>query len=288
MRVRQVPVQHLAQIDDEAWVDPQRRPYVCDGVAFVPVRDGYPHDQVLPHRAPYTGRGFSLVGTIAVLHGREPTGAEIEEIQAWINPTGILWIRSYQGPERIPVVTVMAGKSGEVCHRELGVSYFLDPAQVMFSQGNRSEKERLMRMTKEGERVADMFAGIGYFTLPVARSGGRVHAMEINPVAFRYLEKNTAANRLEDRVTTGCGDCRDLLSGTYDRVIMGHFESPLMLGHAVSHTRPGGMIHLHSTGNRPPLLPREFHDAGCKVETMRRVKKVGPHRWHYVLDVRVG
>lgn len=287
MRVRQVPVPDLGHIDGEAWVDQQRRPYVRNGVAYVPVRDGYACEQVLPRRAPYTGRGFYLVGTIAILQGTEPTDAETAAIQAWKNPSGILWIRSYRGAERIPDVRVMAGTSGEVCHRELGISYYLDPAQVMFSQGNRSEKIRMMQVTGEGERVADMFAGIGYFTLPVARAGGRVHAMEKNPVAFRYLEKNIAANRLEDRVTAGCGDCRDLLDGRYDRIIMGHFDAPLMLDHAISHTRPGGTIHLHAAGAHPPLLPEGFPGTLCEAGTMRRIKKVAPHSWHYVLDVRV-
>ncbi len=45
-----------------------------------------------------------------------------------------------------------------------------------------------------------MFAGIGYFTLPVARAGGFVHAMEINPVAFDYLQKNIVLNKLSGMV----------------------------------------------------------------------------------------
>lgn len=287
MRVRQVPVPDLPGIAGEAWVDPGRKPYVRDGLAYVPVRDGHQYSSVLPPRARYSGRGFFLVGTIAVLQGREPTDTEIAALQAWKNPSGILWIRSYEGTERIPDVRIMAGKSGEVCHRELGISYFLDPAQVMFSQGNRTEKKRMMQLVRESERVADMFAGIGYFTLPVARAGAHVHAMEKNPVAFRYLEKNIRANGLEDRVTAGCGDCRDLLSGLYDRIIMGHFDAPLMLTHAVSHTRSGGTIHLHTTGTHPPALPGGLTHACCEVETIRRIKKVAPHRWHYVLDVRV-
>jgi tRNA wybutosine-synthesizing protein 2 len=168
----------------------------------------------------------------------------------------------------------------------MGMVFWLDPARVMFSKGNRGEKVRMMGLIRKEERVADMFAGIGYFTIPAARSGARVHAMEINPVAFRYLCRNIRENRVDSLVTAGCGDCRDLLSGYYNRVIMGHFESPALLGSALSHTLPGGIIHLHLTASGHPEIPgtyrRQLELAGC-----RRIKKVAPHTWHYVLDLKV-
>ncbi|MDD4137480.1 MAG: SAM-dependent methyltransferase, partial [Methanoregula sp.] len=89
-----------------------------------------------------------------------------------------------------PRTELLWGTAGEVRHRESGYTYILDPQNVMFSMGNRNEKTRIARLIRAGsgnERVADMFAGIGYFTIPMAGAGARVHAMEINPVAFGYL-----------------------------------------------------------------------------------------------------
>ncbi len=288
MRVRRVPVNDLRERGGEEWRERTRRPYVSNGIAYVPVKDGYPADADLPPRVPYKGRGFYLVGTIAVLHGREPTDEEVREIEAWKNPTGIIWVRSYRGKERIPDIRILSGTSSEVCHRELGMSYWLDPARVMFSQGNREEKRRMMQEVRPGERVADMFAGIGYFTIPLATSGAAVHAMEIHPVAYRYLVRNVRENHLDDLVSTGCGDCRDLLSGAYDRIVMGHFDAPLILDAAFDHIREGGMIHMHSAGRRPPVIPEQYRDR-CRDEgSVRRIKKVAPHTWHYVLDMRAG
>ena len=93
-----------------------------------------------------------------------------------------------------------------------------------------------------------MFAGIGYFTIPVAGSGARLHAMEINPVAFGYLKRNIRENGLSDHVEPSLGDCRDLLTGTYDRIIMGHFDAASMLQSALLHVHAGSIIHLHSIG----------------------------------------
>ena len=288
MRVRQVPFKDLRTIAEEEWWERDRRPYVSDGIAYVPVKDGYPADSELPPRIPYNSRGFYMVGTIAVLHGREPTNDEILEIETWKNPTGILWVRSYEGRERIPDIRILSGTSSEVCHHELGMSYWLDPALVMFSQGNREEKVRMMKSVRPGERVADMCAGIGYFSIPVARSGAAVHAMEINPVAYQYLLMNIRENHLHDSVVAGCGDCRDLLSGKYDRIIMGHFDAPLMLDAAVDHIREGGTIHMHAAGSRPPVIPEKYRDVCSDRGTVRRIKKVAPHKWHYVLDMRAG
>lgn len=288
MRVRQVPSGDLKKVAGAEWRMKGRSPYVCCGIAYVPVKDGYPADMELSPRNSYKGRGFYMVGTIAVLHGREPTDAEIREIERWKNPTGILWVRSCTGRERIPDIRVLSGNVSEVCHRELGMSFWLNPALVMFSQGNREEKIRMMKNVRPGERVADMFAGIGYFSIPVAKSGAFVHAMEINPVAHRYLLMNIRVNHLDDSFDTGCGDCRNLLSGEYDRIIMGHFDAPLMLDAAFDHIREGGTIHMHATGGKPPVIPQKFRDSCSDGGVVRRIKKVAPHTWHYVLDMRAG
>ena len=65
--------------------------------------------------------------------------------------------------------------------------------RVMFSSGNVDERVRMSKLKIEGECVVDMFAGIGYFTLPIAKyTGATVQAWEKNPVAYDYLKKNIA------------------------------------------------------------------------------------------------
>jgi tRNA wybutosine-synthesizing protein 2 len=286
MRSRQIPAELLSSVRDADWVDHTRRSYVEQGIAHVPVKEGYPCDTELPPTVSYQGRGFFMAGPIAIVQGKEPTEAEIDRIETWKKPDAILWIRSCRGVERIPDVRVLRGEPSEVSCREMGMVFRFDPCRVMFSQGNRTEKARMMRIIGGRERVADMFAGIGYFTIPAARAGARVHAMELNPVAYGYLCRNIRENRVESRVVPECGDCRDLLTGWYDRIIMGHFDSPAFLDIAAGHTLPGGTIHLHTAGSRHPEIPescrRWFSETG-----IRRIKKVAPHTWHYVLDLKV-
>lgn len=289
MRVREVRTERLGAVRGADWVDLTRHPYVEGETAWVPVREGFPFDGEIPERHEYTGRGYFMLGDVAVMHGDRPTNEDVEGLVRFRQPRGVLWIASLAGVTRTPVTEVLWGSAGEVCHKEEGYTYYLDPSQVMFAQGNRDEKMRMARIIREGPagaRVADMFAGIGYFTVPMAGSGAEVHAMEINPVACAYLERNIAANGLAGRVQVSCGDCRTCLSGTYDRVVMGHFDAVTLLPAVFSHVRAGSVVHVHSIGNATAAIHECAEGAGFSPSIqVHKVKKYRPHAWHLVQDV---
>ncbi len=233
-----------------------------------------------------------MMGDVAVLHGRMPSDKEIKGIINFRHPKGILLIHSLNDCTRTPDTKILYGEVGDVQHKENGFTYVLDPQRVMFAQGNREEKRRMAECVKRSghpERVADMYAGIGYFTIPMAGSGAFVDAMEINPVAFEYLKKNIFINNLSDHVQASCGDCRNLLSGVYDRIVMGHFDSLPVLPLALRHVRQGGVIHLHSCGTIGSEIRSLLAGAGFSAEIhVHKVKKYRPHTWHMVWDIVVG
>ena len=289
MRVRAVLKEKLREIANEDWIDRTRKPYTVGEIAWVPVRKEDTCECEIPPRIRYRGKGFFMVGDVAVIHGEKPSQKEVDEIAGFRHPRGILWIESLHDAIRTPKTQILWGNAGEVMHHENGYIYFLDPGKVMFAQGNRSEKMRiaeLVRRKEPGERVADMFAGIGHFTIPMAGSGAQVHAMEINPVAFDYLNRNICENGLSGRVNSSIGDCRDLLTGTYDRIVMGHFDAISMLPSALLHVREGSVIHLHSIGTVELLIKEHVEDAGFYATIqVHKVKKYSPHTWHMVQDV---
>ncbi|MFA5332381.1 MAG: SAM-dependent methyltransferase [Methanoregula sp.] len=279
----------MGDIQTLDWVDPDRRSYVRDGIAWVPVKKGFSFEREIPDRHSYDGRGFFMLGDVAVIHGKKPDPQEIEEIVRFRHPRGVVWIEALEDITRTPRTELLRGDAGEVRHRENGYTYLLDPQKVMFSQGNRLEKQRmaaLIRKSPAGSRVADMFAGIGYFTIPMAGSGARVHAMEINPVAFGYLKRNIAENNLLDLVEPSCGDCRNLLTGDYDRVVMGHFDAVTMLAPVFSHVSAGSVLHVHSIGDVSDKIRDAAKSAGfCASIEVHKVKKYRPYTWHLVQDV---
>ena len=291
MRVRAVPRERLSDIAGEDWIDPTRGSYAEGSIAWVPVRHGEPCEYELPKRKQYEGKGFFMVGDIAVIHGKKPSPAEVEEIVSFRHPRGVLWIKSLREVTRTPETEILWGEAGEVEHRENGYSYILDPAKVMFAQGNRNEKMRIARLIQDSdaaERVADMYAGIGYFTIPMAGSGASVHAMEINPVAFSYLERNIRRNGLSGRVDAVQGNCRDLLYGMYDRIVMGHFDALSMFSSVFPHVHERTVIHIHSLGTVEDTIHEIAEEAGFSATIhVHNVKKYRPHVWHVVQDVTI-
>ena len=289
MRVRAVRKEKFTEISTADWIDRTRNPYAEGDMLWVPVIASEPCGRVIAEQRRYHGRGYYMVGDIAVLHGREPTPQEIENIAGFRHPRGILWIKALQDITRTPETQLVWGSGGEVCHKETGFSYVLDPEKVMFSMGNREEKARIARMVENSprpERIADMFAGIGYFSIPLAGTGADVHAMEINPVAYGYLVRSIEANGLSGRITPSLGDCRQLLSGTYDRIVMGHFDAVTMLPDALRHAAPGSVIHVHSIGPVEEQVRVLVEGAGfCATIHVHKVKKYRPYAWHIVQDL---
>ena len=299
MKVRRVPKDTLGMLATADWVDTSRKPCIEEEIAWVPVKEGEPFDREIPERSRYRGRGYYMIGEIAVIHGPRPDPAAIEEIVAFRNPRGILWLESLNDVTRTPHAHLVWGEGGEVSHKESGYTYSLDPAQVMFAQGNRNEKMRMASRIITSQikscghagrgRVADMFAGIGYFTIPMAGAGASVHAMEINPVSFGYLTRNIQKNNLSDRICPSLGDCRTLLKGTYDRIIMGHFDAIGMLPSVIPHVTAGSIIHLHSIGPVEEEIRAVMEVAGFSVSIdVHKIKKYRPHAWHVVQDVTLG
>jgi tRNA wybutosine-synthesizing protein 2 len=146
-----------------------------------------------------------------------------------------------------------------------------------------------------------MFAGIGYFTLPMAVRGRprKVYACELNPVSHRYLRRNVGMNRAGGTVEPLLGDCRDVApEGVADRVVMGHFRAPEFLDKALRVLGPeGGIMHIHTLCQKG-LIPdgawgpvrERIESAGRKAVLRKvvRVKSFKPHIWHIVLDVAAG
>ena len=105
---------------------------------------------------------------------------------------------------------LLLGDNGWVEHVDNGVCYIFDVTKCMFSSGNISEKLRVAKFDCRGETVVDLYAGIGYFTLPYLVHTGalKVHACEWNPDAVEALQRGLVANMVEDRCVIHCGDNR--------------------------------------------------------------------------------
>uniref|UniRef100_A0A1I8JGH1 tRNA wybutosine-synthesizing protein 2 homolog n=2 Tax=Macrostomum lignano TaxID=282301 RepID=A0A1I8JGH1_9PLAT len=146
---------------------------------------------------------------------------------------------------------------------EHGVSLSWDIADCMFSRGNAAERHRLVPLVAaaaaDGSEscIVDLFAGIGYFTLPLlARTGiAQVIAIDWNPAALRWLRRNLQNNRIgESRCRVLQGDNRLVApAGLADRVLLGLVPSSRLSWPAACRClRPaGGWLHVHENCDSP-------------------------------------
>uniref|UniRef100_A0A672JDP1 tRNA wybutosine-synthesizing protein 2 homolog n=2 Tax=Salarias fasciatus TaxID=181472 RepID=A0A672JDP1_SALFA len=158
---------------------------------------------------------------------------------------------------RSPVVTMLLGENSWVEHVDNGIRYQFDVTKCMFSAGNITEKLRVAAFDCTGETVVDLYAGIGYFTLPylVHAKAARVLACEWNPHAVQALQENLEVNGVSDRCTVLQGDNRQVrLSDVADRVNLGLIpssEDGWPVACRLLKRATGGVLHIHQNVTSP-------------------------------------
>ena len=251
-------------------------------------------------------RSWDVIGEIALVQFSEKCTTEKEIGECLMELQGVNTVLSrvgIEGTERKPIIKYIAGlEETKTVHTEWGVRYSLDLSEVMFSPGNREERKRMGRIVDRGECVLDMFAGIGYFSIPMSISGAEVTAVEKNVVSMRYLKENIQLNHVEENLYPIRNDCRDFIEGwvdekgkLFDRIVMGHYDSIKFLKEAYSVVKQGGIIHLHEV--RADTNPSQSYgeiktvaaEVGrvAKIENRRRIKGYSPGTSHFVVDIRV-
>ncbi len=205
-----------------------------------------------------------------------------------------------EGQFRQPKRELLLGNETETIHKEHGCFFKQDVTKVMYSKGNLEERKRMSRLG-EGEVIVDMFAGIGYFSIPMAVHSRpkKIIGIEINPESFAYLKENIRLNKIEDIFSPICGDCSKVApDGTADRVLMGYVGTTHhYLGAAIKTLKKsGGILHYHETvpESLARTRPKErIEEVACalgkkvKILETRRIKKYSPGVLHVVVDARI-
>lgn len=205
-----------------------------------------------------------------------------------------------KGQFREPNRKTIIGDKVETINKEHGCLFKMDVTKIMYSKGNLPERKRMSKVGS-GEIVVDMFAGIGYFSIPMAvhAKPRQVIAIELNPVSFGYLCENIKLNHVENIIKPINGDCAEVTpQDVADRVIMGYVG---VTHHYLEQgiraiKKSGGVLHYHETTPESLLFDRpvtRIEDAartvGRRVEILdcRRIKKYSPGVWHVVVDAHV-
>ena len=212
-------------------------------------------------------------------------------------------VGTFREPEKIELI---AGEDNPIVeHKEHDIIYRFDITKIMFSKGNLNERRFLATLVKKGEIIVDMFAGIGYFSLAIAKHSAveRIYSIELNPISYGFLTENIRINHFKDKIIPINGDCKHEVlklskAGVRaDRIIMGVFPAPKeYIKEALTLTKDDGSI-FHYEGvvekEKYITLFEDFKDItesnhyNSELSSYRYVKSYGPNLFHTVLDILV-
>lgn len=210
-----------------------------------------------------------------------------------------------KGEFRIRELKLIAGEPlTEVLHKEHGYVLKLDVTKVYFSPREATERQRIASQVKPGEIVMVMFAGVGPYAIAIAKAQPRVEkiiAIEINPVAYKYMVENIRINKLEDKIIPVLGDVRDKVAdwkNTCDRVVMPLPKGAhLFLNEAITVLKEkGGIIHFYFWDREEDPFTRAYaivekvaklHGYRARLLSARKVLPYAPRIYKVVVDVEL-
>ena len=195
----------------------------------------------------------------------------------------------------------------ETVHREFGCQYRVNVETAYFSPRLCHERKRLADLVTAGECVVNFFAGVGSFSILIAKQShpSKIYSLDINPSAMRYHAINNVLNRVQDTIDLICGDANQVasssLAGRADRVLLPlpelALESLPTAKRALKNQH--GMVHcyvfvesdrrseacMQALSKLRPVLQR----VGAMEENSEGhvVRSVGPCRYQVCLDIRI-
>ncbi len=269
-------------------------------------------DKLPPHLLASVPRAIDFVGDIAIIEippeladHKKTLGEAILKAHKQTS-TVLAKSGAVEGVYRLRDFEVIAGvEKTATVHREYGCTYHVDIAKAYFSPRLSSEHNRVASQVKEGETVVDLFAGVGPFSIQIAKTHQdvKIYAVDVNPDAIALLKRNVALNRAEKQVVPILGDARQVvrerLLSVANRVIMNLPETAIeyvdMACDALG--AEGGIMHYYEfTKESEPLetavvrLTEAVSRNNRKVKRIllaKTVREVAPYTWQVVVDAEI-
>lgn len=259
------------------------------------------HPQTMPKDVLGVEPSYERLGDLAIIDEDDPERAEEVAEALWQSDLPIVGVLNraskIKGQTRTRDWDVLRGDTTRTVHREYGSEFALDLDEVYFSPRLATERHRVIQQVTPGERVFDMFAGVGPFAIPIAKRGGTVIGTDVNETAIRFLRENARRNDVEDAVTGIIGDVRTVAAdyeNWADRIVMNLPHSANeFVETAVRLASDRATLHYYDIQHESaPFEPGEsaIREAAepayeVTVETRHEVRTYAPHEVNVVLDV---
>ena len=300
----------IGKLTEKRSIDRRYRIFNDKGKVYIPVIPDVPIEiagseekYIFPHISGERMRPVSItgsydrIGEIAVIKIRDTDRARKLADSLIHSGSGIrsVWHDTgISGNYRVRSLKHLAGDQiTESLYTENGVRMLVDIKKVYFSPRLATERLRILPRIKDDDVIIDMFAGIGPFSLLIAKNRNvEIYSIDINPEAISYLLKNIDMNRLKGRIRPVCGDSRIVIKELppADHVIMNLPHGALeYLESAKQSLAPGGSIEFYFIGDPEDIeaTMERIRDAGFEVKDKRIVHGYSPTESMIYLSLKV-
>jgi tRNA (guanine37-N1)-methyltransferase len=211
---------------------------------------------------------------------------------------------SVSGEYRLRGLEVIAGNEKYVTYyREYGCKFLVNVATTYFSPRLSTERLRISKLVSPGEIVVNMFAGVGTFSVIMAKKHQiKVYNIDSNLDAYILSIMNSRINRLKDRIFSVHGDSQNILRSSsfkdrIDRVLLPLPErAHEFVDISINCLRPsGGHLHFFShikSDTKAGVVPTSealihnlFSKYDFEIEHTQIVRDVAPRLYQTVTDL---
>jgi 23S rRNA (uracil1939-C5)-methyltransferase len=158
------------------------------------------------------------------------TPDDLDRLRHFADANGIIWYLQSKGPETVILFHPVDAPLLSYELPDFGLELLFHPTE--FTQVNHGVNRMLVRRAmallrpQAGERVADLFCGLGNFALPIARLGARVLGVEGSAALVKRAQENAAHNGLEARCEFAVANLFDATEESF--AAMGSFDKLLI------------------------------------------------------------
>jgi tRNA (guanine37-N1)-methyltransferase len=257
---------------------------------------------------------YDIVGNIAIIRLKEETKKHAKRIAEVLMSTHsnvktvLTQTDGVSGKFRLRKLSHVAGeKKTSTIHRESECLFSVDVKKCYFSPRLLHERIRIAQQIKGGEVVVNMFAGVGCFSILIAKYAKpkKVYSIDVNPTAVEYMKENIRMNHEFDKVIPILGDAKKVIKENLrhkaDRVLMPLPEKALAYIPFALLALPkrGGWINYygfeHAGKNEDPVekaklkVSKKLRKLGVafSVSSGRVVRATGPNWYQIGLDIKI-
>lgn len=276
-----------------------------------------PHSAYFKSQNRNLSNSYDIIGDIAIIRIISNFSSISKEIKNFSYSimksnknirTVLLQSGSIKGSFRVRKLIYVSGeKKTYTIHKESNCLFSVDVKKCYFSPRLSYERSRIVKEVKPNERIVNMFAGVGCFSILIAKSveSAKIYSIDINPAAIYFMEKNIQLNRVYNKVVPIEGDAKTLLENKFqrmaDRVLMPLPEKAFeyLSSALLSLKKSGGWIHYYDfeyvkntenpTEKTIVKVSQKLHDLNVlfDIPTSRIVRSIGPNWYQVVLDIKI-